>query len=287
MESEPPFLRRATSNPSVPMSKSIRPSALFRNRSPWDVLAMLALALPLGTTAHSETYRDFTNHSGQTLRATIVSATDTEVTLKREDGGQVTGGIAFFSEGDQAHISEWRKANPTQYSYDFDIQATRQRGDRTKTTEGNLIVIYETWKFAIKVENRSKTGTSGVPVDGIEIHYNLAKTAKSRARRAGELHQGMVRAEGMLVKTGKLDLGSVEYLKSKTVETEIVPVNQSELAPGWYYTDGSKDEHKDVLEGISIQIRKDGKVIAEKVFGSKALSDAKWVDPGGGNRRRR
>lgn len=270
------------------MSKPIRLSMHSQARHLRTALPILGLALSLHPAAlRSETYRDFTSDSGQKLRAAIVSVTETEVTLKREKGGLVTGGISFFSQDDQKHIAEWREANPVPYIYDFDIKATRQRVDRVKTNEGNLIVVYETWKFTIEVENRSKTGTSGTSLEGIEIHYNLCKTAKSRARQARELHRELAAAGGMLVKIGKVDLGTIEYLKSKTVETEIIPVNHSELGPGWYYADGSKDEHNDDLEGIAIQIRKDGKVIAEKGFGSKTLSAAKWVDPGSGRQRRR
>ncbi len=265
------------------MNGSPRPPKPFRLLLPALVVAVSVC--PVAKAA--EDFREFTNQSGQKMRAAIVSATETEVTLKREDGAQITGGISFFSAEDQARIAEWRKANPVQYAYDFDIQATRQRVNRNKSTEGNLIAVYETWKFTIKVENRSKSGNAGTTVEGIEIFYNLSKTAKSRARQARELHQGLVPAGGMLVKVGNVDLGTVEYLKSKTVETEAIPINHSELAPGWYYADGSKDEHNDVLEGITIQIRKDGKVIAEKAIGTKAATDAKWVDPGQGGQRRR
>ncbi len=270
------------------MSEPIRFPASPRLRPPRVLLPFLALALAFcPTMLRSETYREFTNHSGQKLRAVIVSATDTEVTLKREDGGLVTGGISFFSSSDQTHIAKWREANPEQYTYDFDIKATRQRVDREKSRERNLLLLHETWKFTIAVENRSKAGTSGVSLEGIEIHYNLFKTAKSKARVANEMNRDLARSGGMLVKVGKVDLGLIEYLKSKTVETDVIPVNHSELAPGWYYADGSKDENNDDLEGISIQIRKDGKVIAEKVFGSKAVETAKWVDSDGGSQRRR
>lgn len=270
------------------MSEPIRLFRLRQARSPRTLLPTLALALSFCPTAsRSETYREFTNHSGQKLRAVIVSSSDTEVTLKREDGRLVTGGITFFSKADQTHIEEWRKANPAQYTYDFDIKPTRQRVDREKSREGNLLVVNETWKFTIEVENRSKAGTSGVTLEGIEVHYNLFKTAKSKARQAREMNRELAPAGGMLVKVGKVDLGSIEYLRSKTVETDIIPVNHSELAPGWYYADGTKDESNDDLEGISIQIRKDGKVIAEKVLGAKALETAKWVDSGGGSQRRR
>ena len=46
-----------------------------------------------------------------------------------------------------------------------------------------------------------------------------------------------------------------------------------------YYADGTKDENNDELEGISIQLVKDGKVIAEQKTGSKQAAEAKWIAP--------
>ncbi len=248
--------------------------------SPWLLPALIATFSASPIPALTGEFREFTNHAGQKLRAAIVSATEQEVTLKREDGSQITGGISFFSAADQSHIEDWRKANPAQQAYDFSIDASRQRVGRTKTNEGNLIVVYETWKFSIKVENRSKAGSAGAPVEGLELAYNLSKTAKSKAVQSAMLHDDLVPAGGLLIKAGTVNVGTIEYLRSKTVETDTIAVNHSELAPGWYYTDGSRDEHNDTLEGITVQLRKDGKVIAQKTLGSKAATGAKWIEPG-------
>lgn len=236
-----------------------------------------AMTIPMS----AEEYRDFTSQAGKTLRATIVSATESDVTLKREDGGQITGGVAFFSPSDQEFIANWRKANPSKQAYDFTIETSRQRVDRTKASEGNLNVVYETWKFLIKIENRTKSGNSGVSLEGLKVAYNIHKTAKARAREARSQNEALTPAGSLLVKADVIDLGKIDYLKTMQVETDTVPVNASELAPGWYYADGSKDEHNDELEGITVKILKDDQVIAEKSFGSKASAEAKWVGPGG------
>lgn len=227
----------------------------------------------------AEDFREFTNTGGQTMKAIIISATDTDVTLKREDGREVSGGIRFFSEADQSHIAEWRKANPAQITYDFAIQFTRERTDRTKSVEGHLNVVYESWKYKIKLENRSKAGGAGIPVSGISLLYNLSKTPKSRARDSSSQNNNLRSAGGLLVQTGKIDLGTLEYLRVKEFETETIPINHSELAPGWYYADGGKDESNDELEGISIQLVKDGKIVAEQKNGSKQATETKWIAP--------
>jgi len=229
--------------------------------------------------SHAEEFREFTNTGGQKMKASITAATETDVTLKREDGREVSGGVRFFSEADQAYIAEWRKANPEQIAYNFDIQVSRERTDRTKANEGNLIVIYESWKYKVKIENRSKSGSSGAPVSGITVLYNISKTAKSRARESSSQENQLRSAGGLLVAAGKIDVGTLDYLRVKELETETIPVNHSELAPGWYYADGTKDENNDELEGISIQLVKDGKVIAEQKTGSKQAAEAKWIAP--------
>lgn len=246
-----------------------------------ELFAAAFFYLMSGPLLAEETYRDFTSQAGKTLRATIVSATDSDVTLKREDGGEITGGISFFSPADQEFIANWRKANPAKQNYDFTIESSRQRVGRTKATEGNLIVVYETWKFTIKIENRTKSGNVGVPLEGLKVAYNIHKTAKARAREARSQNDALTPAGSLLVKADMLDPGKIDYLKTVQLETDTIPINASELAPGWYYADGSKDEHNDELEGITVKILKDDQVIAEKSFGSKASAEAKWVGPGG------
>lgn len=246
---------------------------------PCFTISILSTLSIIPCQSEAEEFREFTNTGGQKMKAAVTSATDTDVTLKREDGREVSGGVRFFSEADQAYISEWRKANPEQTTYDFSIQFTRERTARTKSVEGHLNVVYETWKYKIKIENRSKSGGSGAPVNGISLLYNLSKTPKSRAKESSSQENKLRSAGGLLIQTGKIDLGTLEYLRVKEFETETIPINHSELAPGWYYANGGKDENNDVLEGISIQLVKDGKTIAEQKTGSKQATEIKWIAP--------
>lgn len=237
--------------------------------------------LPTGLIA--EEFREFTNSSGKTIKAVVIAATATDVTLKMEDGRELTGGVSFFSESDRAFIETWRKANPSKIAYDFEVTLTRDRADRRKTTEGNMLIVYETWKYSIKVENKSKSGSGGITTSGLELRYNVAKTAKARAQQSRELNDGLTPAGALLVRAGSAKLGNLEYLRSVQVETETIPITLSELAPGWYFADGSKDENNDELEGIWVQIVEGDTVIYEKKLGSKAAADAKWVSPSGGS----
>jgi len=225
--------------------------------------------------------REFTNSAGAKINATILSATEAKVTLKLDDGREITGGINFFSKDDQDYIAKWRELHPVEYSYDFRVSFTRDRTKRDKRSEGSTVVVYEDWRYKVKIENRSKAGNDGTDVSDLELQYNLVKTARANAREARNQHQGMVANRQNLIRAGKSQIGKIGYLKDIEVLTETIPINESELAPGWYYADGSKDEKSDDLEGIEVKIVKDGKVIFEEKSGSKDVQSAKWVEPGG------
>lgn len=258
----------------------------FTTISRLSFLASTLMCLCAGAPAQAQEMREFTNSSGATINATILSATATDVTLKLADAREVTAGIKFFSKDDQKFISKWREDHPPEYSYDFDVDFSRERTRRSKRTEGNTVVVYEDWRYKVKIENRSKVGIDGADLTDLELHYNLVKTARANADEARSQHQGMTANRQNLIRAGKSGIGKIGYLKEIEVLTETVPVNKSELAPGWYYTDGTKDEKSDDLEGIEVRIVKDGKVVFETKSGSKDVQTGKWVEPGGSERKR-
>jgi len=259
----------------------------MNNPHPIGRLAVLAIGLLfLSPDLEAEETREFTNSAGSKINATILAATESDVTLKLADGREITGGINFFSREDQDYISKWRELHPVEYSYDFEVDFTRDRTKRNKRSEGSTIVVYEDWRYKVKIENRSKSGNDGADVSGLELHYNIVKTARANAAEARSLHQGMVANRQNLIRAGKIELGKIGYLKETEVLTETVPINESELAPGWYYADGSKDEKSDDLEGIEVRIVKDGKVVFEEKSGSKDVQSGKWIAPGGSQRDR-
>lgn len=230
--------------------------------------------------SQAQTTREFTSSNGKTLSGFITAADPTEVTIQMADGRSITGGVTFFSEEDQKYIMEWVKKNPVEKTYDFTLDTSRSRTDRRKETEGNTIVVYETWAYKIEIENRSKSGLKGADLSGLEIHYNIVKTALARADEATYLHEDLGRGGGRrLVLAGKTKLPLVEYLKEKEITTNTIPIASSELAPGWYYSDGSRDEAHDKLEGIWIKILKDGKVIHEEKSGTSEVEAIKWMKP--------
>jgi len=83
-----------------------------------------------------------------------------------------------------------------------------------------------------------------------------------------------------MVKARKLSLEPIEYLRDIEVLTETIPIDHSELAPGWYYTDGSKDEKNDAFNGIWIRlVDEDGAIVAEARHGIPDGDPMPWIEP--------
>lgn len=231
-------------------------------------------------TSHSQEFRNFSNTSGKVIKAKIVSATAEEVNLVMENGRNITAGVQYFSPEDQAYIRAWAKKNPIVVNYQFDVSASRKRTDRDEVKESAIMATYETWVYNVKIENRSRTANhKGADLKGLSLHYNIVLTPKAQAKRASSLLKGTSGSGKHRVKKGKVSMGTLSYLDKMEYPTNNFPISKSELAPGYYYPNGGKDNREDDLEGIIIKILKGKDVIFEKAIGSKALENIRWAAP--------
>jgi hypothetical protein len=93
--------------------------------------------------AASAEVRTFTSPDGRTLQAEITAATPDRVSLKTAAGQPLVVPIDKFIPADQAHIAEWRKANPVQIKYRFVADYTRDgtRARQKETLNGMIIHV--------------------------------------------------------------------------------------------------------------------------------------------------
>lgn len=129
-------------------------------RSSSTILAALLTFAPL-----SSAQRDFTSTEGKTLRAEIVNASESDVTLRREkDGKDFTIPLARLSEDDQDFVEAWfakKKLN------------TRPTRQLTLQLEGGKTEIVE----VPKGEYLTKEGTLTLyPGDTIHLEFDEAGT---------------------------------------------------------------------------------------------------------------
>ncbi len=237
------------------------------------------IILNLGELSFGQQIRKFTSTTGKEINASIVAATDSDVTLKLDNGKTTTGGIKFFSASDQEYIRTWVAQNPQEKKFGFEIKVTKERTGRDKSNSGNHIYTNENWVYKIQIENKSKSGNTGTPVSGATLEYNVLVSPKARMSVESSSPKDLTSSGRYRVLKGKISLPEIAYLGKSEHTTAVFPLNQSELAPGWYYTDGTKDEKKDDLEGILIQIVKETEILAEKKIGTQDLESARWTAP--------
>ncbi len=231
-------------------------------------LAAAVFLISLGTACSVfADFREFTSHDGKTIRAEIVSASETEVKLRMEDGREINGGISFFSDSDQAFINKWREAN---FDYRFEVDFTKKRNKRDKVQEGGSTeVVYEEWYFDVSVENATQTDLSNVEAQ-YKVYLSFAANADKRAKQP-------LKSEGKYrVLSGKAAIPKIERLRSVNFSTTPFQIAHSELLPGWYYANGSKDEKHDDIEGLWVRIMHNGKMVHEYKSSGQALQSAKW-----------
>ena len=71
-------------------------------------LHLLALSLiSLAVYGNESAPRTWTNTAGQTIEASLISAADGNVTIKRTDGQEFTLELSAFSDADAAYVKEW------------------------------------------------------------------------------------------------------------------------------------------------------------------------------------
>ena len=180
---------------------------------------LATVLIPL--TSYSQTLREFSNTSGKVIRASIVSATDEEVTLKLENGNVITGGVAFFSKKDQEYIKSWAKKNPTPIRYEFTIQTTKGRTNRDKNTRGTIHVTYEDWVYKIQIENRSKKGNSGTSIKGLQLQYNVVLSPQVRSQRSSGSQKPLQLSGRYHIKKGNLSVPAMDYLAKQEMVDSI------------------------------------------------------------------
>ncbi len=188
--------------------------------------------------------RTFTSPDGRTLQAEITAATPDRVSLKTAAGQPLVVPIDKFIPADQAHIAEWRKANPAQIKYRFLADYTKSKAGSSKMKSNNETITTEQWECNMKITNQSGQTLEGVTVDYVIYFDNL------------ELGNKVTRS-----KAGKVEIGTMKSLQQVVVKTETVDLHSVQLEGGYYYKDGSRARQKETLNGIIIHVNHDGKKV--------------------------
>lgn len=120
--------------------------------------------------------RTFTSADGRTISASLISATETQVTIKRADGREFTLDLVKLIEADQEAIKKWRTENPeaaapkpakgpliekleAEFKIDKKKSGSRKLGKDKEE---------EKWLYEVEMSNRART-----PLPQLTVKYEL------------------------------------------------------------------------------------------------------------------
>lgn len=121
----------------------------FRNRLlATAIAAAFVSVLPL--TASAE-YRTFTSADGKTMSAELISATDSQATVKMESTKRtVDFPLSLLSEEDQDFVHQWAEEN---VSFNLRIAAKKKMTDSDFTRDGNKKTKTRSYAYGVSILN--------------------------------------------------------------------------------------------------------------------------------------
>ncbi|MEM7147145.1 MAG: hypothetical protein AAF591_18660 [Verrucomicrobiota bacterium] len=208
--------------------------------------------------------RVFKNEAGAEIKAELMHGTADTVTIRMENGRELTTEIAKFSAPDQEYIREWIEKNPRAIDYHFDLRYEKKMTGKKERKTSSHEITEEDWVYDIMLENRSR-----VPVEGLEMRYRVYVQSE---------HVKGKNEKGIFVKDGKLALPTMDNGERKELRTISVPVMESNLRDGYVYKNGERHRQSDNVAGLWVKIFHDGRRVWEFQSPQKAVKDYPFTD---------
>ena len=102
---------------------------LIDQRKQWlsSITVMVVVIMATLHSSHAE-LREFSSADGRKIKAEILHGTSELVTIKLENGSQVSSKISVFSEEDQKFIKKWIETQPPKINFNFDVKYKKLKG---------------------------------------------------------------------------------------------------------------------------------------------------------------
>ncbi len=234
-------------------------------------------ALPLFA-AEAE-WRTLTDSQGRAIRAQIVSATDNEVTIKREDGQTFTLPLAQLSEKDQKDLRAYAKANPPAIPAGaLELQLSRGKFDTLvsketitlvggKIVKDGLVITTEKWGYTVSLKNRTDHELSGVRLDYVLFaRQDQAGNPKSSDQKFRQ-------------KRYRTNVEPIAVFSQTDVRTNTIDTRKTQLQGGIVWKDSGGDSTtRDTLYGIWLRVYVGDQLLIEQANPPGLATSEKWPD---------
>lgn len=232
---------------------------------------LVLTALPL---LADEEWRTLTDTQGRSLRAQFISATDDEVTIRREDGQTFTLKVAQLSTADQKAVREFaKKPQPIPAGA---LIAEMSRGKfATEKVDSDVILTTgaivkngrttttEKWGYNVTLQNKS-----AVPISGLRAEYRLFATVDSVHEKED---QGALKKKAYTTKIDTIPVHDRVSFRTETINASKMHYNGNIVS-----AKTGDSTSRETLVGIWIRIYRGDELVMESSMPAGLADKEKW-----------
>lgn len=212
--------------------------------------ALVLLFIYLSHFGHAFGFHLFKDTQGREMEAKITRISGDDVYIERRDGLSTKVKQSIFCEKDQAYIEDWAY-NALLESDFLEVRFTTKINDKRKSSNGGI----EREEYKIQY-NMTLNNTSYSDLADIRVEYLILKFE--------DLLSAPKRSQGNILRfKGSIALEQMHQRETVTLTTELIPMLESQLEPGYIWANGAKRSSKDKLEGIWVKIFVGDKLVRE------------------------
>lgn len=243
-------------------------------RSSFACTFALAIALISGASRlHAEPFT-LTDKQGRSLKAEVLSVTDDQVKIKREDGQTFNLSLATLTADDQRKLKEWAakeaKSIPPgaiQVELSRGIFKTEKKDDDVTLTNGNVIkdgrtTTEDKWGYNVTITNKASK-----PIENLHAEYLLFATVDS-------VH--VKEKQAMKKKNYRSAIETVPALSRIIFRTETISAFKMKYNGNIVSAKTGDSSSRETLTGIWIRIYSGDELVYEGVTPESLRITEKW-----------
>ena len=176
------------------------------------------------------------------MEAKITRVSGKDIYIERSDGLSTKVDISVFSEEDQKYVKEWAYDSLLKSGI-FTVRFSSKQGSSNKYARGGIEYKEYDMHYNVVIFNEDYDNTfRDIKVEYLIVKFQDALAAKKKSQGALERIKG----------TAYCSL--IEAREEIRINTEKFQMLETELLPGYVWTNSGKRDSKDVVRGIWVKI---------------------------------
>lgn len=233
-------------------------------------LGLMGVQMPAADAPAAKELHEFTNASGATIQAEILTVVGDEVSLQRDDGKKVQSKISVFSKDDQAYIQQWLYKSVTAHGGNaFAIQAVTTEGVATPSVKDEKQLHYRYWTVNYEITLKNQIAAAWGP---LQVRYIIIKDTANHDRLPPKDF-----TESRLY--GTVAVEKLAANEKKALSLEKMDMKETTLV-GSVWANGAPSVVADKLLGIWVRVYDaDDNLLQEFASAPDIIQSAGWTYP--------